>query len=131
MARAVGREHRLAMNELQWGRPRGTDNLGLRRGAWYRVVNLTRQEAVVEVNRHHVAVPRVSLTIVSAPPRSWTVVTRPRDVKHLPADWGQYYAVCPSCRTRAPLKTAPDAMRCPQCAGTFRVGWEDWYLAEA
>src|SRR6266849_9766510 len=48
-----------------WARLRDDVNCGLRRGAWYRVVQLTPGDAVVEVQRKRVNVPRAVLTIVS------------------------------------------------------------------
>jgi len=112
----------------QWGRQNGDDNRGLRRGAWYRVVRLTSKDALVEVQHRPVSVTRASLTIVSRLPSSWTVVSRPSDARGLPTGWGKLYAVCPSCRNRAPLNGSPDSMRCGRCATAFRVGWEEWFL---
>lgn len=115
------------MIELQWARLRVDENRRLRRGAWYRVADITQREATLDVNRRAVAVPRASLEIVSAQPRYWTIVHRPRDAKGLPTLWGDRYAVCPGCRNRAPLRGAPQNMRCPRCERVFRVDWEDWF----
>jgi hypothetical protein len=103
-------------------------NCRVRRGAWYRVADLTSVEARLDVNREQILVPRGSLKIVSAPPQYWTVVARPSDARSLPAQWGDKYAVCPGCRNRMALKGAPHTMRCARCECIFRVGWEDWFL---
>lgn len=116
------------MPEPQWGRLQVDVDCGLRRGAWYRVVSLTPEEAVLDVNRQRLCVPRASLTIVSAPRQSWTVVRRPRDAKGLAAEWGDKYGVCPGCRNRAPLKGSAQSMRCPRCSALFRIAWDAWYL---
>jgi hypothetical protein len=114
--------------EYHWGRLNTDANCGLRRGAWYRVVSIAGDAAVLEVQRKPVVVPRTSLTIVAHPPKFWTVVPRPSDARGLPATWGEAYGVCPSCRTRSRLKSSPQTMRCPRCKGQFRVDWEEWYL---
>ena len=42
----------------QWARVRARTNCQLRRGAWYRVVELAPVEVVLEVNRRLLRVPR-------------------------------------------------------------------------
>lgn len=124
MAPGVG----MTAADAQWARLQGDLNCRLRRGAWYRVAELTHAEATLQVNRAQVPVPRTSLKIVSAPPHCWTIVMRPRDAKSLPALWGDKYAVCPGCRNRTQLKGAPQTMRCARCDRTYRVGWEEWFI---
>jgi hypothetical protein len=114
--------------DTQWARLQVDVHCRLRRGAWYRVADLTSGEARLDVNREQVPVARGSLKIVSTPPQYWTIVSRPRDAKGIAASWGDRYAVCPSCRNRAQLKGAPDSMRCPRCTKTFRVAWEEWLI---
>src|SRR2546430_8787908 len=58
------------MSELQWARLAEDANYGVRRGAWYRVAELTSSDAVVDVNRKQVALPRGSVKLRTAPPRS-------------------------------------------------------------
>ena len=117
-----------ASADPQWARLQVDVNCRVRRGAWYRVADLTPVEARLDVNREQIPVPRTSLKIVSAPPRHWTIVVRPRDAKSLPAQWGDKYAVCPGCRNRTQLKGAPQTIRCARCECTFRVGWEEWFI---
>ena len=112
----------------QWARLQSDVKCRLRRGAWYRVAELTLAEATLEVNRVPVPVPRTSLKIVSSPPHYWTIVMRPCDAKSLPVLWGDKYAVCPGCRNRTQLKGAPQSMRCARCDRTYRVAWEEWFI---
>lgn len=116
------------MPGLRWGRLQADVNCQLRRGAWYRVVKLEGLEAVVDVNRMPLPVPSYLLEIVSTPPRQWTVVPSPSDAVALPRDWGTRYAVCPSCRERAPLPRRLGRMRCERCKGVFPVAWNEPYL---
>ena len=109
--------------QQQWARLKADVNCGLRRGAWYRVIALTSTEGVVDVKAKRVSVPRSSLEIAMTPPRSWSVVSRPRNAPGLPATWGDKYGVCPSCRTRAPLREDMQSLRCPRCNGLFTITW--------
>ena len=118
----------VASADPQWARLQVDMNCRVRRGAWYRVADLTSFEARLEVNREQILVPRASLKIVSAPPQHWTIVVRPRDAKSLPMQWGDKYAVCPGCRNRTQLKGAPQTLRCARCECVFRVGWEEWFI---
>lgn len=116
------------MTDVQWARVQGDGNRRLRRGAWYRVATLTEDQALLEVNRQRVAVPRSALQIAFAPPQYWSVVPRPVDAKSLVAQWGKRYAVCPGCRNRAQLKQAPQMLRCPRCEQVYRVAWGEWFV---
>ena len=48
--------------------------LKMRRGAWYRVLQLTDLQAVIEVNHRKVGVLRAWLEIAQRPPQRWSVV---------------------------------------------------------
>src|SRR6266550_334478 len=89
------------MPGMQWARIRPAEASHLRRGAWYRVVKLTPQEAVLDVNGTLTAFPRPSLEILPTRPTRWTVVPRPPRSARLPITWGSRYGVCPNCRARA------------------------------
>ena len=116
----------------QWARLNADLSCGLRRGAWYRVVRLTPDEAVLQVpRREQVRVPRRYLETLGSRPRQWTVVPRPRDADAAeppPAGWHARYGVCPACRTRAPITGYAVDMRCPSCDGVFSIAWEEKYL---
>jgi len=116
------------MPALQWARLQADVDCQLRRGAWYRVVRVAPLEVVVDVNQRGLSVPRPFLEIAPKSPRRWTVVPRPRRAPRLPPSWGARYAVCPSCRNRAPLDGRPDSLRCQRCNGLFEIAWDEPYL---
>ena len=113
------------MATVQWARIRPAEEGHLRRGAWYRVVRLTPQEAVLDINGKPTTFPRPSLEILPTPPSRWAVVPRPTRSARLPLTWGARYAVCPACRERARLEERATSMRCPKCNGYFEIGWDN------
>jgi hypothetical protein len=112
-------------DHAQWARPHTDVNRGLRRGAWYRVIAFTPGEVILDVNRNPRIVPREGLEIVSTPPQRWSIVPRPSDAVHVPVDWGECYALCPTCRNRTPIKGHLTTLRCPRCAGLFQIDWDE------
>jgi hypothetical protein len=102
-------------------------NLRIRRGAWYRVLQLHDLQAVIEVNKKPLTVLRAMLEIQARPPLRWTVVARPT-IGKAPKELGEQYGVCPSCRTRAPLPKRARALPCPHCKQEFPVAWSEEYL---
>ncbi len=114
------------MAPSRWASLNRDVNVQIRRGAWYRVLQLGSREAVLEVNRRPVAVPRQYLRFSLQPPRSWSIVSRPLHSTRLPPSWGDAYTVCPACRARAPLPVSrPRAQRCIRCNGFFTIAWTD------
>jgi hypothetical protein len=111
------------MPPMRWARLHTDVNLNvrLRRGGWYRVLELRALEAVLDVCGARVTLPRPFLEVAETPPRQWTVVPRPRDAVRVPHDWGARYAVCPSCRGRQPVHGLPSTMRCQRCNGLFEI----------
>ena len=110
----------------QWARVRGDVNCHVRRGAWYEVLRLTPDEAILEVVNRPFSVPRSALLqIVPLRPQRWSVVARPSDAVMVPLSWGSQYAVCPGCLGRAPLHGHPTEIRCARCDGVFAVAWDD------
>src|SRR5437899_13059096 len=63
----------------------------LRRGAWYPVLSLAPDEAVLKVRRKTAIVPLAYLEVVRTRPKSWTLILNER------------YAVCPNCAERLAL----------------------------
>ncbi|PYO27758.1 MAG: hypothetical protein DMD73_08085 [Gemmatimonadetes bacterium] len=106
-------------------------DVGLRRGAWYRVTRFTPSEVFLDIQRSPIGVPRRLVEVVLGRPLRWSVVPRPRDASKLPPQLGAPYAVCPVCRTRAPLEGRPGKMACPKCQGMFGVAWEERYLTKS
>jgi len=122
MARSV--EH----HPRAWARLRVDVNCALRRGAWYRVVRMTRDKAVLDVTNEQVPVQRRLLKTVFARPSRWTVLPRPSDAINLPNDWGTRYGVCPACQGRAPIRGYPLELACPHCHPICAVAWDEHYL---
>ncbi len=113
------------MNQVQqWARLRARTTCPLRRGAWYRVVQLTDAEAILDVNGRPLSVPRAFLQVLPIRPRMWSVVLRLRGAVTPPAS--------PRCCARAPLHQGSATMRCPACGFAFVIGWSDshWRVFE-
>ena len=103
------------MAELGWARSRGdsAEQEGLRRGAWYRVVeDPEKQWVVLDVHQVEVRVPRGNLELRKERPKGWSVVHEP----HL---------VCPECHKRQHLSGQPKEVKCYECGNTFAVDWKD------
>jgi hypothetical protein len=113
----------MAALSFQWARVQGDAPLPLRRGAWYRILKLTSMEATLNVRGKPLPVPRGQLQLSSEPVLQWAVVPAPRSSARFPSTWGPRYAVCPSCRERAPLVDHPTSMRCHRCNNLFDVAW--------
>lgn len=110
-----------------WARLRVDVNCALRRGAWYRVLRLTRDQAILDGMRGRARVARRLLQTAFEPPSRWTVVPRPRDAVNLPPEWTRY-AVCPACHERAAITDFSPDMRCPKCRGVYGIAWDEHYL---
>jgi len=81
--------------------------LKLRRGAWYRVIDLNDLQAVIEVNRRPVGVLRAWLEIRPRPPLRWSVVN----------------GAAPSRKTPPHLRGIYGALTCKRCQQEFEVDW--------
>lgn len=107
--------------QRRWARLKGDAQVGLRRGAWYRVLELAAQEVVVDAAGKRVRVSRRLLQLAGRPDPAWTVVNAPRSAR---TSTGSQYAVCPSCKERAPLPAqAMSELRCPRCNNIFAIDW--------
>jgi hypothetical protein len=109
------------MEVRPWARVVGDVNVRVRRGAWYEVIRLTPEAALLDVHRHTMNVPRSSVQVLLVRPREWSVVSRPYDAVDLPLAWGSRYAVCPRCSQRASLSGAQVKMQCPGCSEVFAL----------
>ena len=108
-----------------WARVRAGMDCPLRRGAWYRVVELTPGETVLEVNRRLLRVPRSFLQILPLRPPMWSLVRRRPDGA-APAAEDPKYGVCPSCCERRPVvDDSSSTMRCQRCGAVFAIAWSD------
>ncbi|MGD2136221.1 MAG: TFIIB-type zinc ribbon-containing protein [Gemmatimonadales bacterium] len=118
------------MPEKKWARAKQSGAHGLRRGAWYMVVNDPGGSLVVlNVRKDNVPVPRSMVVISDEPPDRWSVVrweeTQQGAQRASEQSLGMLYAVCPKCGERQKIDP-PDAgeMTCEACGGTFPMNWE-------
>jgi hypothetical protein len=91
----------------------------LRRGAWYPVLSVSSDEAVIEVRRKTVIVPLAYLEVVRTRPNTWTLIPRER------------YAVCPNCAERVAVGRPPERLGCLRCHGLFDVDLNHHQVAQA
>ncbi len=116
-------------NEL-WARVLQIGSHGLRRGAWYPVVNeVTAEMLLLDVARRNVPVPRTALEVSERAPQMWSIVRWQdgdqgfRRVSQ--SGFDMTYAVCPKCRARVTLPdSSAERMQCPECGGDFPIDWE-------
>lgn len=116
------------MAPRRWARVKATRAHGLRRGAWYAVVNDSKPGIVfLDVSKRNVAVDRSLLEFRDQPPDHWSVVVRkPEDVsagRASAAHLNPTYGVCPQCRGRSNLFAGAPRSRCTYCGGEFPVDW--------
>jgi len=109
----------------RWARVRGDINCRVRRGAWYQVVQLTTDLAILEVGDRAMSVPRELLHIAPVRPRSWSVVRRPYDAVDVPRSWGSRYGVCFACQHRMPLDHDQTEARCDRCGAAGPIAWRE------
>jgi len=95
--------------------------LKMRRGAWYRVIQLTDLQAVIEVNHRKVGVLRAWLEIQQRPPQRWSVVHGSAENKKAPPHLRGTYGVCPNWSSRS-IGRKGTASNIPRDNGHFQVG---------
>ena len=103
------------MADIGWARSRGdrAEVQGLRRGAWYRVVEDPKREYVVlDVHHVEVRIPKGDLEIRNNAPTTWSVVREP----HL---------VCPGCHARAIIPEGKKEAKCLECGRAYPIDWKD------
>src|SRR2546426_4301910 len=90
------------MADIGWARSRGgrAEKEGLRRGAWYRIVEESGNPWIVlDVHQVEVRVPKENVDIRKDRPKAWSVVHEP----HL---------VCPGCHKRQYVSGQPKDVKC-------------------
>lgn len=105
-----------------WARVRARTSAPLRRGAWYRVVELGDLHVVLDVNGRLLIFGRGLVQVLPIRPPIWSVVLRPPNNSLAPGD---RYGVCPNCSDRARLDGSARVMRCRQCRSVFAIAWSD------
>src|SRR2546426_8772839 len=81
--RCFSTTRRLPVIGSQWARLRSDASVPLRRGAWYRVLRVTASDAVLDVNKRVVNVPRAALQMTGRAPGVWAIVPRPGNARQL------------------------------------------------
>lgn len=114
---------------MRWARLRVETRCNLRRGAWYRVVEMGNDEVLLNVNGQPQAVSTELVEVQDVPPKRWTVVRSSVPARGLSPVTRDGYVVCPRCQHRAhmPAKTTA-SLRCPRCNETSAIAWDEKYL---
>ncbi len=118
----------MGSKERKWARVKRAGAHGVRRGAWYAVLNDSKSNIVVlDVNKKAVPVDRSMLDFTTQKPRKWSVVQLDpqKDAADMAgeAGLGSLYGVCPSCAGRANLKQDDTQLSCPVCQLLFEIDW--------
>ena len=103
------------MADIGWVRSRGerAEKDGLRRGAWYRIVEDAKQSwVVVDVHQVEVRVAKDDLEIRKDRPKAWSIVHEPHP--------GQT-----RCHKRQHTSGQPKQVKCFECGNTYTVDWAD------
>lgn len=112
-----------------WARVRQTGAHGLRRGAWYVVVNDSKPTIVfLDVHRKNIPMDRSLVDLRDEPPSMWSVVQRESEEpvtarRESWVDLNLTYGVCPQCRHRTNLTDGTASAPCSNCGGTFAIDW--------
>jgi len=103
------------MADIGWARSRGNraEAQGLRRGAWYRVVEDPPKDYVVlDVHHVEIRIPKGDIELRGDPPKNWSVVREP-------------HVVCPGCHARAVIPEGRKDAKCSECGRTYAIDWKD------
>ncbi len=114
----------------RWARVRRAGAHGLRRGAWYAVVNDSKPGLVfLDVHKRNVVVDRTLLEFSDHKPDRWSVVVRkPEEARSKRATDSRFdttYGVCPTCRRRSNLPSDAGSHVCAACGGRFAIDWDN------
>ncbi|UCF39636.1 MAG: hypothetical protein JSW43_07750 [Gemmatimonadota bacterium] len=117
------------MTAKKWARVKQNGAHGLRRGAWYPVVNDKKPDLlIVDVNKKNVPVSRGLVEVSDDAPKRWSVVAwdaADRGSRRASESrYGLVYGVCPACRARVTLEEQADHATCSECGGEFEVDWD-------
>lgn len=118
----------MSSKERKWARVKRAGAHGLRRGAWYAVLNENKSNIVVlDVSKKAVPIDRSMLDFSTQKPRKWSVVRLDpeKDAAELASEAGlsPLYGVCPNCAGRANLKQDDSQLKCPVCQLLFEIDW--------
>lgn len=118
----------MSSKERKWARVKKAGAHGMRRGAWYAVLNENKSNIVVlDVSKKAVPIDRTMLDFTMQKPHKWSVVhlDPQKDAAELAgeAGLGSLYGVCPNCAGRANLKKEDTQLTCPVCQLLFEIDW--------
>ena len=114
--------------ERKWARVKRGGAYGLRRGAWYVVLNENKSGIVVlDVNKKAIPADRSMFDFSTEKPRKWSVVRLDpqKDAAELASEagLGPLYGVCPKCSGCANLKQDDTQLKCRVCESLFEIDW--------
>jgi len=112
----------------RWARIRDGVRGRLRRGAWYPVLGAGWHAVVLDVRGMPLSVHESFLELTFARPTRWSIVARAANAVMMPESWGAWYAVCPSCGAREPVRQLTGTMVCPRCDQGFHIDWSETAL---
>ena len=107
----------------QWARIRDEVRCRLRRGSWYPVLSAGSQAVVIDVRGMPLSVHQSYVELTFARPTRWSIVARSPDAVMMPESWGAWYAVCPACGAREPVRQVDGTMACTRCDQGFHIDW--------
>ena len=116
------------MPDRKWARVKRAGAHGLRRGAWYPVLNDRPTIVVLDVAKRAIPMDRSLLDFRDTPPDSWSVVendpdsTAGRRASEASLTWT--YGVCPQCRERQNLEPGVSPLTCDDCGEESPVDWD-------
>lgn len=117
------------MADVQWARLRVETRCNLRKGAWYRVVEASNEQVLVNVNGKPQAISREWVEVQNGRPKRWTVVRSGAPARALSPVSREGYVVCPCCGHRAPMPAKTTvSLRCPRCSDASEIAWDEKYL---
>ena len=116
------------MSDRKWARVRRAGAHGLRRGAWYPVLNDRPSIVVLDVAKRVVPMDRTLLEFRDTAPDAWSIVANPPESSQArrasESAMGWTYGVCPQCRERQNLAEGDTEIVCEFCGATAGIDWE-------
>ncbi|PYP48913.1 MAG: hypothetical protein DMD45_16630 [Gemmatimonadetes bacterium] len=109
----------------RWARLRDAMRCRLRCGAWYPVLGTGWHAVVLDVRGMPLSVHESYLELAFARPTRWSIVARAADAVMMPESWGAWYAVCPNCGAREPVRQSKGTMVCPRCDQGSLIDWSE------
>ena len=116
------------MADRKWARVKRSGAHGLRRGAWYPVLNDRVTIVVLDVAKRAIPMDRTLLEFRDAAPDVWSIVANEPDSSQgrraSEAALGGMYGVCPNCRERQNLTNGAEEATCESCGHLAPVDWD-------